>query len=234
MQNYISEIRDLVECSAEIGLLTPPSIAPHIAAPNPVAGSSAGKEIRRKALALLKRIDCELPLMPPAKALEVIDCYDLLHRIALGKPAARRILNYYTLQALQTRIKGDKTVDQFVLFSRIRTALRHKDPDFRGQPVEWYSATLSRWYREAKKLIAASPALAPALDQSSSTVHSKKRKGDIKSTFPKVETVNKDPDVERMINQLIATDLSIYEGSNEPNFKSLLTTSGNTINYKVN
>lgn len=88
---------------------------------------------------------------PVGKALALIDVYDLLHRVTYRRPADKNIVNGIILKALEARIHGDKSVDEYVLYRAIRSGIDRKDKTFFDRPLQWLCLTEESWYNEAVK-----------------------------------------------------------------------------------
>lgn len=88
---------------------------------------------------------------PVGKALALIDVYDLLHRVTYQRPADRGFVNGIILKALDARIHGDKSVDEYELYRAIRSGIGRKDKAFFGRPLQWLCLTEESWYNEAIK-----------------------------------------------------------------------------------
>lgn len=88
---------------------------------------------------------------PVGKALALIDVYDLLHRVTYQRPADRGFANGIILKALEARIHGDKSVDEYELYRAIRSGIGRKDKAFFGRPLQWLCLTEESWYNEATK-----------------------------------------------------------------------------------
>lgn len=84
--------------------------------------------------------------MPPGDALVVADAYDWMHRIAWREPAESAGLERIRLAAFDVRMRGDETVDEYLLFRVIGTELDRRNPHFFGRPLAWHSTCLDRWY----------------------------------------------------------------------------------------
>lgn len=88
---------------------------------------------------------------PVGKALALIDVYDLLYRVTYQRPADRGFANGIILKALEARIHGDKSVDEYELYRAIRSGIDRKDKAFFGRPLQWLCLTEESWYNEATK-----------------------------------------------------------------------------------
>lgn len=106
------------------------------------------ERVRTVAKEWIKEIRLRIASMPVSDALEVIHTFDLVHRIAYGKAADVDFINKYTLKAFEARIHGDQTVNEYTLFRQIAVGLNHRDPAYLDRPLEWYTLSLDRWYKE--------------------------------------------------------------------------------------
>lgn len=88
---------------------------------------------------------------PVGKALDLIDVYDLLYRVTYQRPADRGFVNGIILKALEARIHGDRSVDEYVLYRAIRSGINRKDKAIFGRPLQWLCLTEESWYNEAVK-----------------------------------------------------------------------------------
>lgn len=91
----------------------------------------------------------QIDAYPIGKALALIDVYDLLYRITYQHPADRNFVNGIILKALEARIHGDKSVDEYELYRAIRSGIGRKDKAFFGRPLQWLCLTEESWYNEA-------------------------------------------------------------------------------------
>lgn len=88
---------------------------------------------------------------PVGKALALIDVYDLLHRVTYQRPADIGFVNDIILKALEAKIHGDRSVDEYVLYRAILSGIDRKDKAFFGRPLQWLCLTEESWYNEAVK-----------------------------------------------------------------------------------
>lgn len=88
---------------------------------------------------------------PVGKALALIDVYDLMHRVTYRRPADRGFVNGIILKALEAKIHGDRSVDEYELYRAIRSGIGRKDKAFFGRPLQWLCLTEESWYNEATK-----------------------------------------------------------------------------------
>ncbi len=91
----------------------------------------------------------QIDAYPIGKALALIDVYDLLYRITYQHPADRNFVNGIILKALEARIHGDRSVDEYVLYRAIRSGIGRKDKAFFDRPLQWLCLTEESWYNEA-------------------------------------------------------------------------------------
>lgn len=162
-------------------------------------GLPASPALRHAARAWIDAVDTHIAGMSAADALTVIVHYDILHRIARGTAAPADTLNRHILAAFRAMTHGDTTVDQYTLFSAISDALnRRRDPAYLGAPLQWYSTTLARWHRQ----------LSP--------------RGEATHPSHSGEAAPSDYDTARRIDLLLHEDLTAFEGTNQPAYKSHL------------
>lgn len=163
------------------------------------SGLPASPALHHAAKAWIDAVDTHITDMSPADALTVIVHYDILHRIARGTAAPADTLNRHILAAFRAMTHGDTTVDQYTLFSAISDALnRRRDPAYLGAPLQWYSTTLARWHRQ----------LSP--------------RGEATHPSHSGEAAPSDYDTARRIDLLLHEDLTAFEGTNQPAYKSHL------------
>lgn len=98
----------------------------------------------------LNNVEPRIRTYTPAAALTLTDAYDLMHRIAYCRPADTSTINPIILKAFEARIHGDRTVDEYILYRAIRTAITRHDKAYLGRPLEWMSRSIDTWYNEAK------------------------------------------------------------------------------------
>lgn len=96
----------------------------------------------------IRQTDKVIDSHAPADALEVISFYDLIHRIAYGRPALPEIINRHVLRAFDSMIRGDKDIDRYTLFRQIALGLNRKDKAYTGRPLQWHSICLDRWHTQ--------------------------------------------------------------------------------------
>ena len=186
------------------------------------SGLPASPALHHAAKAWIDAVDTHIAGMSAADALTVIVHYDILHRIARGTAAPADTLNRHILAAFRAMTHGDTTVDQYTLFSAISDALnRRRDPAYLGAPLQWYSTTLARWHSQ---LSPRSKAAAPA--------NSGEAASDGEATQPNRsgEAAPTDYDTARRIDLLLHEDLTAFEGTNQPAYKSHLQ-SRRTVNH---
>lgn len=104
--------------------------------------------VRKAAQSWLMEVARRLSRLTPGEALRVVNLYDVIHRIAWSRPADRDIINRYSLAAFEAFIRGDKTVDKYILFRLIAAGIRRKDRAYMDRPLQWYTLTLDKWHKE--------------------------------------------------------------------------------------
>lgn len=104
-----------------------------------------------EATAWISNVRKQIDAYPVGKSLALIDVYDLLHRVTYRRPADKGFVNGIILKALEARIHGDRSVDEYVLYRAIRSGINRKDKAFFGRPLQWLCLTEESWYNEAVK-----------------------------------------------------------------------------------
>lgn len=99
----------------------------------------------------ISNVSKQIDSYPVGKALALIDVYDLLYRVTYQRPADRGFVNGIILKALEARIHGDKSVDEYELYRAIRSGIGRKDKAFFNRPLQWFCLTEESWYNEAVK-----------------------------------------------------------------------------------
>ena len=103
-------------------------------------------KVRTAAREWIRLTDTAVHTLTPSGAFSVMSAYDIVHRIAYGKPPFPDVINRHVLRAFDAMIRGDKTIDRYAMFRHISAALSHKDKAYLGKPLQWYSITLDRWH----------------------------------------------------------------------------------------
>lgn len=99
--------------------------------------------------AWLRNAQSQLPAMPPSQALDTILRYDYIYRITYHRPPSTALIDRYILQAFEAHIQGDTTIDQYTLYRAIDTPVRQARNGYLDRPLQWWSTSLDRWYRQA-------------------------------------------------------------------------------------
>lgn len=105
------------------------------------------REIRETAEEWVRRVEASIDTMTAGDALSVIYIFDLIHRIAYGKPAKTDYLDRYRLGAFEAFIRGDKSVDRYELFHALSDEIAKRNKAYFDRPLKWISLCLDRWHR---------------------------------------------------------------------------------------
>lgn len=105
------------------------------------------REIRATAEEWVRRVEASIDTMTAGDALSVIYIFDLIHRIAYGKPAKTDYLDRYRLGAFEAFIRGDKSVDRYELFHALSDEIAKRNKAYFDRPLKWISLCLDRWHR---------------------------------------------------------------------------------------
>ncbi|GEM_PF-1328374 len=83
--------------------------------------------------------------LPARQIITALSPFDLLHRMAYGRPASTEFLNRWYIHVFNAKIHGDNHISDVELMSVISDRLSRRDPLYSDRPLLWYSATLDRW-----------------------------------------------------------------------------------------
>ena len=173
------------------------------------------KRVRRESKDWLKAVRKQIDTMPVGDALKLLGTYDSVHRVAYGTPADPTFLNRYTMAAFESRIRGNKEVDPYVLYRQINAGIARRDPLYLGRPLQWSTTILDRWYKE--------------LSGNYSTFscgHNSSGKESDKAADSLYDRLQK-------ASILMETDLWAYEGANQKAFKQQLYDKCRTLSYSI-
>lgn len=106
------------------------------------------EELRSTARQWVSRVDDTIGTLTPGDTLSVTAPYDLIHRLAYGRPAPQARLDRLRLRALEARIAGDPSVDEYDLYLAITRELRNGNQAYRGRARQWHSLSLDRWHSQ--------------------------------------------------------------------------------------
>ena len=96
----------------------------------------------------LLRADTILDSMSCGDAMIVTGYYEPLHLIAFNQAASAAKLDKYRLDAFESYIRGDKTVDQYALRHTISREIDRRNPKYFGRPLQWESVCIDRWHKQ--------------------------------------------------------------------------------------
>ena len=172
------------------------------------------KRVRRESKDWLRAVRKQIDTMPVGDALKLLGTYDSVHRVAYGTPADPTFLNRYTIAAFESRIRGNKEVDPYVLYRQINAGIARRDPLYLGRPLQWSTTILDRWYKE----------LSGSYSNPSGGINNRSKGGD-KPTDSLYDRLQK-------ASILMETDLWAYEGANQKAFKQHLFATIRPLFYK--
>ena len=187
------------------------------------------KRVRRESKDWLKAVRKQRDTMPVGDALKLIDTYDSVHRVAYGTPADPTFLNRYTMAAFESRIRGNKEVDPYVLYRQINAGIARRDPLYLGRPLQWSTTILDRWYKE----------LSGSYSNQSGGINNRSKGSTNLNTgccsFNGEASKVADTLYDRLqkASILMETDLWVYEGANQKAFKQQLYDKCRTLSYSL-
>ena len=118
------------------------------------------------------------------------------------------------LADFEARIRGDKSIDPYLLYRGINAGIAKRDPRYLGRPLQWSTSMLDRWYKDitgANTGNSSRGAATASREVEGTTLYDLLQKAAI----------------------LMETDLWFYEGANQKAFKQRLFTSLRPLFYKA-
>ncbi len=83
--------------------------------------------------------------LPARQIITALSPFDLLHRMAYGRPASAKFLDDRYMHVFNAKIRGDNNIFDTELFGVISRGLSRRAVVYSDRPLLWYSATLDRW-----------------------------------------------------------------------------------------
>ncbi len=83
--------------------------------------------------------------LPARQIITALSPFDLLHRMAYGRPASAKFLDDRYMHVFNAKIHGDNNIFDTELFGVISRGLSRRAVVYSDRPLLWYSATLDRW-----------------------------------------------------------------------------------------
>lgn len=96
----------------------------------------------------LLRADTVLDSLSCGDAMTITAYYEPLYQLAFKQSASTAKLDKYRLDAFESYIRGDKTVDQYALRHTISREIDRRNPKYFGRPLQWESVCLDRWHKQ--------------------------------------------------------------------------------------
>ena len=113
------------------------------------------------------------------------------------------------LADFEARIRGDKSIDPYLLYRGINAGIAKCDPCYLGRPLQWSTAMLDRWYKD--------------ITGANTGTYSRDASTEGTTLY----------DLLQKAAILMETDLWFYEGANQKAFKQRLFTSLRPLFYKA-
>ena len=113
------------------------------------------------------------------------------------------------LADFEARIRGDKSIDPYLLYRGINAGIAKRDPRYLGRPLQWSTSMLDRWYKDITGTNAGSFSRGAATE--GTTLY----------------------DLLQKVAILMETDLWFYEGANQKAFKQRLFASLHPLFYRT-
>lgn len=113
--------------------------------------SREAREVLRLASSWLKAVEARIKSYSPGEALLLVDHYDLMNRLAFKVPADKEFINGIILRAFDAQIRGDKQVDEYVLYKAIERRIWQREKAFLDKPLKWLGLSIDEWHKQAQK-----------------------------------------------------------------------------------
>ena len=140
------DFRDIADIEGSASLILSMS---DIAPTAPVIPGAAPSETPAKtAREWVREVTGHIGGMSAGDALRAAGCLDLMHRLAFGKPADADLLDNLRLAAFESFVRGDATVDRYILFNVVSSQVRQRNRRFFGNPLRWESICVDRWHSQ--------------------------------------------------------------------------------------
>lgn len=112
--------------------------------------SKEGIAIYQAAKGWVEAVKNRLLTMSPSDAVCVIDTYEIMYRIVNRTSVKPVEIDNVKLAAFDAMIRGDKNVDEYIMFRLIRNAISHREKAFLDKPLTWSCIKEEQWHKEAK------------------------------------------------------------------------------------
>ncbi|MDE5674642.1 MAG: hypothetical protein K2I44_04785, partial [Muribaculaceae bacterium] len=113
-----------------------------------IPGASTTVSPTKAAREWINGVKQHIGAMPAGNAMRAAGCLDLMHRLAYGKPADNSLLDTYRLAAFDSFVRGDSSVDRYILFNVVSSQVKQRNSKFLGKPLQWESLCIDRWHRQ--------------------------------------------------------------------------------------
>lgn len=84
----------------------------------------------------------------PGASLDSLHALEMEHYTRYGTPLSRTLSDRIILDAFEAYIRGDKSVDQYILFRYVSREIDRGNKKFLGRPLQWEATCLDRWHRQ--------------------------------------------------------------------------------------
>lgn len=153
----------------------------------------------------------QLPAMPAADALRVVDAFEAMHRIAFWTSADPALTARIKLAAFEAMMAGDSRVDQYIMFRLIRKGAGRRESAFLDRPLAWSCDREQQWYAEASMAL-----------KSPAPGHPDACAAPDAYAAPEAGAGLTDYDILSRAAILLRADLHAYEGARQDEFKRRL------------
>lgn len=95
----------------------------------------------------LDEVGRRIPSMTAGDALTVMASFDAIHRLVFHAPADREFVSRYVLNAFDSFMAGDRSVDEYRLYRAVNAEIEQCNMRFSGEPLDWTCRALESWWR---------------------------------------------------------------------------------------
>lgn len=121
------------------------SLQKHCGTLYPLPGDCLTVRYLREGECWLEMVEKNLAVLPPSSKPEVLDAFDLMHRICRKRPASAEILEREREAVLREYLGGNHSISSTRLMEMLGLELSRKQGQLRRQYVDWYFSNITEW-----------------------------------------------------------------------------------------
>lgn len=121
------------------------SLQKHCGTLYPLPGDCLTVRYLREGECWLEMVEKNLAVLPPSSKPEVLDAFDLMHRICRKRPASAEILEREREAVLREYLGGNHSISSTRLMEMLSLELSRKQGQLCQQYVDWYFSNITDW-----------------------------------------------------------------------------------------